>query len=567
MSADGEKPLDLDDIPDPEVKSSKRISLVWLVPLVAGLIGLGLAFQAYMEKGPTITIDFASAEGLEAGKTRIKYKDVEVGRVESIQLDRKLSHVTVTASMVPEVESYLTAATRFWIVRARIGAGEVSGLGTLFSGAHIAMDPGREGEEERHFTGLEKPPVVTMDTQGTYFKMRAAQLGSVDIGAPVYFRQIKVGQVVHYEMEPYGAAVNVKVFIRSPHDERVNQNTRFWNASGLDVTVDPNGVRIDTQSIITLLEGGIAFETPNKLGSGGPVDADKHIFTLFDSYEQTTEPKFTRKLYFLAYFDGTLRGLAVGAPVEFRGIKIGEVIDLKLQFNRDDTSFRIPVLCAIEPDRIELVGEDVDFGADESTELDMWARLVRKGLRAQLRTGVLLTGQLYVNLDIYPDEESAVLGTAGDYPVLPTVPEPVQEIAAALTDLLNRLEKLPVEQIGKDLADTVRHAENLMGASDLKEAVVAMNKSMQQLQQFTAGLNSDLSPRVSDLLEQSRKAMINGQGALSAAQKVLNADAPLTYELSQTLKELTRAAQSVSALADLLERNPQSLIYGKGDSQ
>jgi paraquat-inducible protein B len=566
MSANDEQSLDLEDIPSPQVKMSRRVSFVWLVPLVAGLIGRGLAVQVYMEKGPTITIDFASADGLEAGKTRIKYKDVEVGRVESIQLDRQLAHVTVTACMVPEIESYLTDTTRFWVVRARVGAGEVSGLGTLFSGAYIAMDPGKEGEEEKHFEGLEKPPVVTLDTHGTYFKMRAAKLGSINIGAPVYYRQIKVGQVVHFEMEPYGAAVNVKVFIRSPHDEFVNQNTRFWNASGMDVTIDPNGVRIDTQSILTLLEGGIAFETPTKLGSGGPVDAQRHIFTLFAGYDQVAEPTFSRKVHFLAYFDGTVRGLAVGAPVEFRGIKVGEVVDLKLQFNTDDTSFRIPVLCAIEPDRIERLGKNMDFSKEKSAEVDMWDKLVRKGLRAQLRTGVLLTGQLYVNLDIYPDADFATMGYNGLYPILPTVPEPVQEIAAGLTELLNRLEKLPIDQIGKDLGDTVRHAKKLMGANDLAEAVVSLNKSMGQLQAFTTGLNSDLSPKVSDLLEQSSEAMVRGQGALSAAEKVLNADAPLTYELGQTLKELARAARAVSQLADLLERNPQSLIYGKGDT-
>ena len=175
--------------------------------------------------------------------------------------------------------------------------------------------------------------------------------------------------------------------------------------------------------------------------------------------------------------------------------------------------------------------------------------------------------QLYVNLDIYPDAESAAMGSDGVYPILPTVPEPVQEIAAGLTELLNRLEKLPIDQIGKDLGDTVRHAKELLGANDLAEAVVSLNKSMGQLQQFTAGLNSDLAPKASDLLEHSRKALVRGQGALSAAEKVLNADAPLTYELGQTLKELARAARAVSELADLLERNPQSLIYGKGDPQ
>ncbi len=567
MSDTGHTPLDSENIPQPLVKRARRISLIWLVPLIAALIGIGLAAKAIIEKGPTITIDFASAEGLEARKTRIKYKDVEVGRVESIQLDDKLSHVKVTASMVPEIKAHLTTTTRFWVVRARVGAGEVSGLSTLFSGVHIAMDPGIGDGETRHFTGLETPPVVTMNTAGSYFKLRADQLGSLEVGAPVYFRQIKVGQVVHYKMQADGQAVNVQVFIRSPHDERVNQNTRFWNASGMDVVVDAGGVRIHTESILTLLEGGIAFATPANIESGGPVDAQQHVFTLYSGFDQINETAYARKLHFLAYFDGTVRGLSKGASVEFRGIKIGEVIDLKLQFNSDESSFRIPVLCAIEPDRIEVRGEDADHDSDASAEPDMMARLVRKGLRAQLRTGVLLTGQLFVNLDIFPQASPVEMVYAGKYPVLPTVPEPVQEITAGLTRLLERLEKLPIEQIGKDLGATVHHTRQLMGSQDLAQAVVKLNQSLDQLERFLHGVNTELAPQFADVLEQSRKAMASGQRALSTAEKVFSADAPISYELSQTLKELAKAARAVSALADLLERNPQALIYGKETGQ
>lgn len=567
MNGEDGKPLELGDAPNPQVRSSRTFSLIWLVPLIAAMVGGGLAIRTFMEKGPTITIDFTSAEGLEAGKTRIRFKDVEVGRVESIALDKNLSHVKVTASMIRRMKPYLNASTRFWVVRARIGAGEVSGLGTLFSGAYIAMDPGSEGEEEKHFTGLESPPVVTLDTPGTYFKLRAAELGSVDIGAPVYFRRIKVGQVVHYEMQPDGSAVDVKIFIRSPHNRHVNQNTRFWNASGLNIMVDPNGVRIDTQSVTTLIEGGIAFETPTNLGSGGPVDADKQIFTLYTSYDKINEPTFAHKMYFISYFDGTVRGLTVGAPVEFRGIKIGEVIDLKLQFNTDDASFRIPVLCAIEPDRFEFNGTNLDQGASKTAEQEMVDKLVRKGLRAQLRTGVFITGQLYVNLDIYPDAPPAKLEMSGEYLVLPSIPEPVQEIAAGMSELLKRIEKLPIEQIGSDLSAAVRHTKQLMGSKDLAQSVVMLKKSLEQVEQFARVLNADLTPRMSAMLEESRKAMESGQGALSAAEKALNGDAPLTYELNRTLKELSRAARAVSELAELLERNPQALIYGKGDAQ
>ena len=404
-----------DRIASPLIKKSRSISLIWLVPLVAALVGLGLAVKTIMEKGPTITINFSSAEGLEAGKTRIRFKDVNVGKVVAIQLDEQLNHVKVTAAMVPGMKAYLTESSRFWVVRAHIGAGEISGLGTLFSGAYIAMDPGKKGLEANNFKGLDNPPVVTMDTPGRYFRLRADKLGSLDIGAPVYFRQIKVGQVVHYEMQDDGQAVEVKIFIHSPHDKRVTQNTRFWNASGMDMALDSTGVRINTESILTLFEGGIAFTNLENLESGGPVDSEHHIFTLYPKFDQINEPTYIRKFHFIAYFDGTVRGLSKGAPVEFRGIKIGEVLDLKLQFNADDTSFKIPVLCAIEPDRIEIKGESRTSGQMKTDVTKMMDRLVRKGLRAQLRTGVLLTGQLFVNLDIHPDVVPVKMAFSGEY--------------------------------------------------------------------------------------------------------------------------------------------------------
>lgn len=564
MNTIEEQPSDLGDAPLPRVRQARHISLIWLVPVIAALIGIGLAIKTISEKGPTIVIHFASAEGLEAGKTRIKYKDVDVGRVEAIQLDKDLSQVKVIAEMVPEVKPYLTAKTRFWIVRARVSAGEVSGLGTLFSGVYIGMDPGREGEEERVFKGLEIPPVVTLDMPGRYFSLRAKSLGSLDTGSPIYYRQIKVGQVVRYQIQPNGTAVDVQIFIRSPYDRQVNQNTRFWNASGLDFRLDTSGVRIKTESLLTLIEGGIAFETPSYLEKGAAVK-EGHTFTLYDSYEQIDEPAYTRKFFFVAYFDETVRGLNIGAPVEFRGIKIGEVINFKLEFNPTEASFRIPVLCAVELDRIEMEGKSgKDKEVSKEKQMAIIRRLVQKGLRAQLRTGTLLTGQLYVNLGIFPDAEPAKLRLAGSYPVLPTVPEPVQEIATSLTKLLSRLEKLPIEQIGHDLGDSVRHAKRLLGSKDLASAIVALNQSLEQLQRFTVRLNTDLTPQMADLLKQSTQAMASGRKALTAAEKVLRADSPLTYELRETLKELGKAARAVGSLADLLERNPQALIYGNG---
>jgi paraquat-inducible protein B len=413
------------------------------------------------------------------------------------------------------------------------------------------MDPGRAGKDRTYFNGLEVPPVVSMDTPGSYFNLQATRLGSLDAGSPVYFRQIKVGQVVSYQMQSEGTAIDLQIFIESPHDGQVNGSTHFWNASGFDLTADTTGVRIKTESFTTMIYGGIAFETPAKLEPGEPVDKTSHVFTLYESYGQIGEPLYQNRFYFMAFFDDTVRGLNIGAPVEFRGIKVGEVVDVKLEFNPEDISFRIPVLCFLDPSRINI------SGTPPAEEADILAKLVEKGLRAQLRTGVLLTGQLYVNLATYPAAETEQLHYAGGYPVLPTVPEPVEEITASLVNLLDRFERLPMEEIGSDLRDTVKHARQLVSSKGLTSAVGTLRLTLDELQRFVNHLNNSLGPQASAVLQES-------QQALSAAKAVLDTDSPMNYELNRTLKEISRAARAVGELADVLERNPQILIYGKG---
>jgi paraquat-inducible protein B len=548
---------DLGTVPQPVLRKSRRFSVIWIVPLIAALVGAWLAIKAVTQAGPTITITFKSAEGLEAGKTKIKYKDVDVGKVESIRLSPDLSHVSITASMVRDIEKYLTENTRFWIVRARVAAGEVTGLSTLFSGAYIGMDPGKAGESARAFMGLESPPAVTMDTAGSYFNLRAENLGSLDVGSPVYYRDIKVGQVVRYQMTPDGSAVDIQIFIQAPNDKRVHMNTRFYEASGFDVTIGTSGVRINTDTLISLLIAGISFQTPTNLQPGATASKD-HIFVLYSSRDQINEPAYTHKNYFIAYFEDNVRGLAKGAPVEFRGIKIGEVADVKLEFVQKRSSFLIPVLMVIEPERIEVLGED-------KIDKDLLVqKLIEKGLRAQLRTGLLLTGQLYVNLGMYPEAPHQMLHFAGPYPIIPTVPGTTEEITAGITTLLKRLEKLPLEQIGSDLSGSLRQIRQFVDSNDLRAALSTLRQSLNQLQRFTATLNSDVAPGVKTTLAQLQKTLSQAENTLASTEDLVGGNAPLSYDLQQMIRELTKAGRAITTLADYLQRNPDALIFGKG---
>jgi paraquat-inducible protein B len=548
---------DLKGLPDPEFRTKKRrISIVWLVPLVALAIGGWLVYKALSEKGPTITISFKSASGLEAGKTKIKYKDVELGQVVSIELDDQLTQVILKAELVKKAENFISGNTRFWVVRARVAAGGISGLGTLFSGAFIELDPGNPGPPATSFEGLEIPPVVTTDLPGSHFVLRAASLGSLNIGVPVYFRRIQVGRVVSYKLDEDGQAVTIKMFVHDPHHALVRKNTRFWNASGLDVDIGADGIRVDTESLVSLMIGGIAFDTPVNQNLGEPAE-ENSVFELYKNRESSFEKIYADKNRWLLYFDSDVRGLKIGAPVELNGIQIGTVLDVNLEFDVEKISFSVPVLVETEGERIKATGK-MPEGAEEQKVMDY---LVAKGLRAQLKTGSLITGQLLVSLDLHPEAPPAKINWDGMYPQLPTVPTAMEEITTSLTQLLKKLEKLPIEQIGNDLRDTVSGANRLVNSPELQRSATALNETLDQAQKFVSALNKDVAPEL-------KSAVSNLNAALIQAQKLAKSlNSNVAPQADRTLKELQSAARSIKVWAEYLERHPEALIRGKGKSK
>src|SRR4051812_20282112 len=318
------------DLPEAEIKKRRGISIVWLIPLVAALIGAFLAYKAYTSQGPTITIAFASAEGLEAGKTKIRYLDVEVGTVQSVVIGTDLKHILVTAEMVAGADQYLRQDTTFWIVKPRIGAGGVSGLGTLLSGAYIGLAPG-EGAAARSFTGLEQPPPLDANVAGRQYQLTATDLGSVSRGAPILYRGLDIGQVLDYRLAPDKSGLDVSIFVNAPYSDLVRTTSRFWNASGIGVSTSASGVAVEVGSLQSLIVGGIEFDTPQETGTSAAADAGAS-FPLYSSKSALAQAQFTQKVPFLVDFDGSVRGLSPGAPVEFRGIRVGVVTSVNLEF-------------------------------------------------------------------------------------------------------------------------------------------------------------------------------------------------------------------------------------------
>jgi len=569
------------EAPEPVIRTRKRkLSIVWLVPLVAAAIGVFLVYKTFTEKGPQITVTFKTAESLEAGKTKIKYKNVELGVVETIHLSPDQSHVIVIAQMRKEADAFLSENTRFWVERARVAAGKVSGIGTLLSGAYIGMDPGKPGQMAFQFKGLETPPIVTGNLPGRHFILEAPRLGSLDIGAPVYYRQIKVGQVVGFHLNEDGKAVTIKLFIHAPHHKLVFSNTRFWNASGLDFTMDAQGIRMDTESLVTILVGGIAFETPIDLEKCGRA-SENDIFKLHANFDSILEKTYTSKINLLLYFDGSVRGLAVGAPVEFRGIRIGKVLDIKLELDIQNQVFHIPVLIEIEPERIHTNGETPADGPEHK----LMNHLVAKGMRARLKTGNLITGQRFVDMDIYPDAPKEYIVWKEKYPQMPTLPTRMDEISASLIHLLNRLEKAPIKDFFTDLHHTIQGADRLVNSTQLHNAILALNKTLEHGKSFAKALDTEVAPELKSAVRELNttfkhtqqltqnldinvtpeltRVIEQAQTTLATIGSTLSQDSPLFHELIRMLRELTNAARFIRDLADYLERHPNALIYGK----
>ncbi len=545
-------------IPEPEIQRGRRFSIVWLIPLIAALVAIWLGVKSVRETGPTITIIFKSAEGLVPGKTQIKYKDVTVGKVDNIQLSDDLSQVLVTAAMSREVAVHLTENTKFWVVRARVAVGEVSGIGTLLTGAYIGMIPGDPGKTVYRFEGREKPPAILPETPGRQFKLRAEQLGSLDIGSPVYYRQVKVGRVTDVDMAKDGTGVLLEIFVKSPYDVQVKRDSRFYNTSGLNVNITAEGVRVDTPSLASLLVGGISFFTADGQQTM-PAPSANHIFTLYDNREAANAASYSYRVYYLLYIEESVRGLSAGAPVEFYGIKIGEVVNIRLLFNQDALTFRIPVLIAIEPDRIEFAGESAVPG------FKLVEELVEKGLRAQLRTGNLITGQSYVCLRIYPDAPYQKILKTDAYPVLPTIPNTVEEIAATAKRFLARLERLPLDETIGEIREAARQVTAMIGSESLESAIHNIDQSFAEFKKVTGDFNDGTLIKMNGVLDQAKESLAQGKAVLSSAATMLDQGAPAFENLNRLLLELQETARAVEALADYLERHPDAIVFGKGE--
>jgi paraquat-inducible protein B len=532
------KPNPGDDLPQPMLQHRRvDISLIWLVPVLAALVGLSLVIHAWLEAGPAITISFQSAEGLVADKTQVKYKNVVIGKVGRIRLSEDHKSVIVKVDLDKSAESFATADTRFWVVRPRIGLGGVSGVDTLLSGAFIGVDVGTSTTPKYDFKGLELPPSVTHDASGRSFMLHADDLGSLDIGSPVYYRRIQVGRVASYHLDQDGKGVSVQIFIDSPNDKFVTISSRFWNASGVDVSLGADGLKLNTQSLATVLAGGVAFQDPTGPHDSTPATANAS-FQLFNDQTSAMAPPEGEPRYIRMRFDQSLRGLAVGAPVEFLGIAFGKVVSIHMDYDEKTHRFPLVVGAVVYPDLLGEAHTKLEAQArahgDNPDLSHMIGTLVEHGLRAQARAGNLLTGQLYIAMDFLPHAPKVAYDPDVRPLEIPTAPGSFDKLQEQLADIVDKIQKIPFDSIGLHLDSTL------------------------------ADLDGTLKQVNGEVLPQFNSTLKGAQQTLGTANNALSTDSPLQQNLGNTLQELQRMARSLRALTDYLSVHPESLIRGRG---
>ena len=501
-------------IPDARAVPRKRtrLSLVWVIPIVAAVAGVWIAVTKILERGPEISIVFSSADGLEPNKTKINFNGLNVGTVTAIKLADDHHHFIATAQMSPKAENFLVKDTKFWVVKPRISGLNITGLGTLISGYYIGVQLGQTRESARSFVALESPP-LTGDVPGRIYTLKTSELGSLGEGTPIYFRQIQAGQVVSCNLDTNGEFLNVKIFVQAPYDQYVTANTRFWHASGIDVSLTAAGLHIQTESVMSILAGGIAFETPASGTLLAPAQAET-IYTLFNDRNEAFRPPPQDPHTYLLVFKQSVRGLTLGAPVEIGGIQIGEVTGIQAQFDAKTAEFSVPVTVSLDPGRFGV--RFLNFPKSESIATDrqrIMDMLVARGLRAELKTGNLISGSLLVAINFFPDEPAAKLDWSQNPVALPTISGKIEAIEDSVGLLLKQLDK------------TIT--------------------------------NLDLT------VASARGTFTNASQLIGNVNHLVEPDSVLDAELDNLLKEGGGAARSLRVLADYLERHPEALIRGK----
>jgi paraquat-inducible protein B len=510
------------------VSRGRRIPAIWFIPVLAAVLGLYLVVYTAMNEGPEISVTFQTAEGIDADKTKIKALSVEVGIVKEVRINDDRRSVTVIAKLDRAAESLLGDETRFWVVRPRLGAGGVSGLGTIMSGAYIELQPGpNDPSEMRDFVGLEDIPTTPLSAPGLWMTLVGAEVGSLGPGQPVLFRGYPVGRIEDRVFDLEAQRVRYRVFIDEPYDLLVSDATVFWDTSGVSLSASADGVKLKVGSLQTLIAGGVAFDLPSDASPGTPVD-DGVEFVLYEDQEKSELKTYEHSIQYVVEFHQSIRGLVPGAPVEYRGLPVGSAVTLLMEGDPTGQASgdSMPVLIEIEPARF---GASDDEAGVESLRNTI-ERGVARGLRVSLESGNLITGSKLVVLDFFPDEPAATLGEFGKYPTIPAALSGIDSIGRRVNDVLAKVNNLPLERTVNELNEILHEVRTLVASDEVEQLPVAMAASLNELQTTL----ESFSP-----------------------------GSPFYDQLERAVGELNRTLQSVEEASRTIGEQPSTVIFSK----
>jgi len=521
-------------IPETQIKNRKfSISAIWVIPLIAALVGGWLVFKSAITENVFIEVSFESASGLEAGKTIVKLRNVKVGEVREVQFSDDLSRVIVVIEFTGISRERITDTARFWVVKPRIGISGVSGLDTLLSGAYIEIDPGEAGLVTDKFTGFEEPQNYQLGNPGTTFLLRADNLGSLSRGSPIEFKGIDVGMVTRYVLVEDHSHVEIEIFVRAPHDEYVRENTRFWNTSGFEIELGAKGLKLDTESLTSIITGGITFSNSaptNNALSGHNLSEniqkapERTKFKLYKTALPDIKEALTYGAQMKLYFDEGVSGLSVGAPIEYKGLRLGTVTRVSVESNKNKSDILTYAMIDIEPERLPTNEFNLKLSKEERIKevYRYFEFMMEQGLRAQLKSN-LITGQSLITLDMFPEMKKNSVKYKDGIFILPTAPETISGLFDQVNKVMSKISAMPLDEIGNNLNDATKNTNNLIKSLD------------------TATRN------INNLI----KSLDAAQGGMTGVRA------------GEMMDELTRAARSIRSMADYLERHPESLLKGK----
>lgn len=543
----------------PDVRPGARFNKVWIIPIIALILGLWLVKRSHDEKGEIITIRFENADGIKEGKTEVKCRNVNIGMVENIRLTDDLE-VEVEVRVKPSHLHLIRKDSRFWVERPRIEGASISGLGTLISGAFLQLDPGIGEEGVREFTGLETPPLTPRTVEGLRLTLTAEQPGSVGIGSGIYFNENLIGRVESRAFNMDTRTVFFGVFIEQEYSSLITDNSLFWQSSGISLHIGADGFDLELPSLDSLVAGRISVGVPEGIPAGEPIPDDS-LLALFQSQEEALNTNFQGGVEFLLLLDESLRGLRVGSPVEFRGLRIGRVGKISYNLIEDVNIEQIPILVQLDK---RLMSTHFPPSILDEGEAG-FERALQQGLRASLKSSNLLTGQLYVDLDYYPDLTYAGIEQRGDLIVLPTVHtglESLQDKVGALLDKFNALELDElVTKVGQTSDEATEALSNVNLAMVSSKGVVAdAQNTLKDISETVKSLNAiliaddtkALSGDLRDTLAQVNKSLepLSNNGAVYG-------------DLRRTMDELRSAIRSIERMSTEIADKPNSLLFGK----